>query len=444
MVNDNICALSTAAGVGGVAIIRISGPSPLFFAEKMFRPQGKTAVKDFVPYMLYTGEFDAGSFKDYGMCVYFKAPKSYTGEDMAEYHVHGGIAIVNGLIKRLTELGCRPAARGEFTRRAFLNGKLSLSSAEGLIDMINSESEGEVKAGYYLYRENLKRKVSAEQDKLKAALAEIGANIDYPDEVEEEGVSARVGETLAEVGAFIDGLAATYFAGRKLTSGVVVGLVGRPNTGKSSILNSLLSYDKAIVSDVAGTTRDVVEGTLVINGVKFECKDTAGIRDSSDAVENIGIALSRRVLDEADVLVVVLDGSEDLTKEDEEILALTAGKTRIVAANKSDKGGKISDAEIFVSAKKGENIDKLKEMLFNITVGKIDTNKDFLTEQRHYEALLRARAALKKAQAALESAPLDMVSVEVEECWQILGEITGQTASEAVVDEIFSRFCVGK
>lgn len=206
----------------------------------------------------------------------------------------------------------------------------------------------------------------------------------------------------------------------------------------------MLSYDKAIVSDVAGTTRDVVEGTLVINGVKFECKDTAGIRDSSDAVENIGIALSRRVLDEADVLVVVLDGSEDLTKEDEEILALTSGKTRIVAANKSDKGGKISDAEIFVSAKKGENIDKLKEMLFNITVGKIDTNKDFLTEQRHYEALLRARAALKKAQAALESAPLDMVSVEVEECWQILGEITGQTASEAVVDEIFSRFCVGK
>ncbi len=444
MVNDNICALSTPAGAGGVAIVRISGSSPLTYAERMFRPQGKTAVKDFVPYMLYTGEFDAGSFKDYGMCVYFKAPKSYTGEDMVEYHLHGGVAIVNGMIRRLIELGCRPAERGEFTRRAFLNGKLSLSSAEGLIDMIYSESEGEVKAGYYLYRENLKKKVQEEQDVLKAALAEIGANLDYPDEVEESSVAETVKKALSRVGKFIDELAATYFTGRKLTAGVHVGIVGRPNTGKSSLLNSLLCYDKAIVSSVAGTTRDVVEGTLVIDGVKFEFKDTAGIRAAENAVEDMGIGLSRRVLEESDVLLVVLDGSEELAKEDKEILALTEGKRRIVVANKSDKGQKELGADIVLSAKKGENIDKLKEMLFNITVGKIDTNKDFLTEQRHYEALLRAREALKKAEASIESAPLDMVSVDVEECWQILGEITGQTASEAVVDEIFSRFCVGK
>ena len=444
MLNDNICALSTPAGAGGVAIVRISGSSPRQYAEKMFRPQGKTAVKDFVPYMLYTGEFDAGSFKDYGMCVYFRAPKSYTGEDMVEYHLHGGVAIVNGMIRRLIELGCRPAERGEFTKRAFLNGKLSLSSAEGLIDMIYSESEGEVKAGDYLYRENLKKKVQEEQDVLKAALAEIGANLDYPDEVEEADVAKHVMEAVSRVKKFIDELSATYAAGRKLTAGVQVGIVGRPNTGKSSLLNRLLDYDKAIVSSLAGTTRDVVEGTLVIDGVKFDFKDTAGIRSSENDVENIGINLSRRVLKEADVLLVVLDGSEELTKEDEEILALTEGKLRIVVANKSDKEQKKLGAHIALSAKNGENIDKLKKMLFNITVGKVDTNKDFLTEQRHYDALLRARAALEKAEGSLLSAPLDMVSVDVEEAWQILGEITGQTASEAVVDEIFSRFCVGK
>ena len=182
MKSDNIVAISTALGASGVAVIRLSGDSPLEIAEKMFAPQGKISVNDFVPYMMYTGEFDGGSFSDYGMCVYFKAPKSYTGEDVVEFHCHGGNAIVKGLLRRAIELGARLATRGEFTKRAFLNGKLSLSSAEGLIDMINSESEAEVKAGYSLYREKLKKQIDVIQDDLTYALAQIDADIDFPEE----------------------------------------------------------------------------------------------------------------------------------------------------------------------------------------------------------------------------------------------------------------------
>lgn len=446
MKNDNICALSTPAGAGGVAVIRISGENPFYFAEKMFIPAGKTAVKDFEPYKMYAGEFDAADFKDFGLLVTFRAPKSYTGENMAEFHVHGGVAVVRGVLKRLVDLGCRPAERGEFTRRAFLNGKLSLSSAEGLIDIINSESEGQVRAGYSLYREKLKGKIDALQAELKGVLAEIGANLDYPDEVEEDGVKEHAAAAFARAGAGIAALKDSYFTGRKLAGGVKVGIVGKPNTGKSSLLNALLQCDKAIVSDMAGTTRDVVEGVIAVDGVKFELKDTAGIRETENAVESVGVERSKRVLEEADVLAVLLDGSEPLEKEDEDILALTEGKNRIVVFNKLDKGKRadFAAADISISAKSGENIDKLKEMLFNRTIGAgVDVNGEFLTEQRHYEALCRAQGALDRAKDALGE-PLEMVFSETEECWRVLGEITGETASEDIVEEIFSRFCVGK
>lgn len=444
MKNDTICALSTPAGAGGVAVIRVSGDNSRFFAEKMFAPAGRTAVKDFEPYRMYTGEFDAGDFKDFGMLVLFHAPKSYTGEDMAEFHVHGGVAVVRGMLKRLADLGCRSAERGEFTRRAFLNGKLSLSSAEGLIDIINSESEGEIRAGYSLYREKLKGKIDALQAELKAVLAEIGAALDYPDEVGEEGVKERAAAAFSRVRAAVTALKDSYFIGSRLAGGVKVGIVGKPNVGKSSLLNALLRCDKAIVSEYAGTTRDVVEGSAVYNGVKFGFKDTAGIRETENAVERVGVERSKKVLEEADILVVVLDGSEPLAKEDREILSLTAGRNCIVAANKSDLGGAAEAAEISISAKSGENIDKLTEMLFNRTIGAgVDVNGEFLSEQRHYEALCRALAALDLAEAAL-SGPLEMVFSEAETCWRVLGEITGETASEDIVEEIFSRFCVGK
>ena len=265
-----ISAISTASGTGGVAIIRISGDNCLSLAKKMFRPIGKTQVENFEPYKLYVGEIDGGSFTDFGMMVYFKGPKSYTGEDMVEFHCHGGIAIQKGILKQTFNLGAVPATRGEFTKRAFLNGKLSLDGAEGLISMINSESVASVKLGYGLYREKLNTKVTALQDALTFALASINADMDYPEEDLEETALDDVINCLKNTLIEVENLISNYSSGRKIKDGIKVAIVGKPNTGKSSLLNALLNYDKAIVSSVAGTTRDVVEGSTEIEGVKFD------------------------------------------------------------------------------------------------------------------------------------------------------------------------------
>ena len=446
MLLENVSAISTAIGVGGVAIIRISGRTPLDVAEKMFKPTGKISVKDFEPYKLYTGEIDCGEFTDFGMCVYFKAPKSYTGEEMVEFHCHGGTAITRGVLKRTFDLGCRPATRGEFTKRAFLNGKLSLSSCEGLIDMINSESEGEVKAGYYLYRERLTREIRGLQEKLTAVLSLIDANIDFPEEGVEEADEAAVKQTCIAVKSRVDGLVSTYSSGRRIKNGVKVAIVGRPNTGKSSLLNALLSYDKAIVSPVAGTTRDVVEGTLVIDGVRYELLDTAGIRTSEDSIESEGINRSRRALDECDVALVVIDGSVPVTEEDEEIIELASKKPHIKICNKCDMFALgACDCDAFISAKTGENLgavtEALKQKVFG---GRVDLSGDIISEERHYCALKAASEYLGAAIETIDAMPLDAAAVDITAAWQELGEITGETASESIITDIFSRFCVGK
>lgn len=450
MLFENVSAISTAIGVGGVAIIRISGESPLEIAEKMFYPLGKTKVKDFEPYKMYVGEIDGGTFRDFGMCVYFRAPKSYTGEDMVEFHCHGGNAITRGILKRTFELGSRPATRGEFTKRAFLNGKLSLSSCEGLIDMINSESEGEVKAGYYLYKERLTREIRDLQQKLQNAITLIDANIDFPEEGIEEADRSEVVKTVSEVRTSLESLLSTYSAGSKIKNGVKVAIVGRPNTGKSSLLNRLLSYDKAIVSPVAGTTRDVVEGTLTINGVRFEFFDTAGIRDSADTIEAEGILRSRKALDGCDIALLVLDGTQELTDEDRELIKITESKNKLTVLNKTDANViesvvKEVNPDLQISALTGYNTDVLTNTLSEkVFGGEVDLSGDIISEERHFYAIKEASLNLKDAEKTLELMPLDAVAVDITAAWEKLGEITGETASETIVDDIFSKFCVGK
>ncbi len=450
MLLENISAISTAIGVGGVAIIRISGDSPLEIAEKMFFPTGKTAVKDFEPYKMYVGEIDGGNFRDFGMCVYFRAPRSYTGENMVEFHCHGGMAITRGILKRTFELGAKPATRGEFTKRAFLNGKLSLSSCEGLIDMINSESEGEVKAGYYLYKERLMREIRALQQKLQDALTLIDANIDFPEEGLEEADTNEVLRACSEVNGELKRLLATYVVGRKVKNGVKVAIVGKPNTGKSSLLNRLLCYDKAIVSPVAGTTRDVVEGTIINDGIRFELFDTAGIRESSDIIEAEGINRSRKALEGADVALLIIDGSKELSDEDRELINLTEGKNKIIILNKSDEGVSPSvlnevSPDATISALTGENVDKIPSMLSEkVFGGSVDLSGDIISEERHFYAINAASDSLTQAEETLAAMPLDAATVDITEAWQHLGEITGETASESIINDIFSRFCVGK
>ena len=443
---DIISAISTANGTGGVAIIRISGDGALSLASKMFKPVGKVKVENFEPYRMYVGEIDGGDFTDFGMMVYFKGPKSYTGEDMVEFHSHGGIAIQKGILKQTFRLGAVPATRGEFTKRAFVNGKLSLDGAEGLISMINSESVASVKLGYGLYREKLNAKVSALQDALTFSLASINADIDYPEEDLEELALNSVVDTLKNTVTEIDALISKYNSGAKIISGVKVAIVGKPNTGKSSLLNAILNYDKAIVSSVAGTTRDVVEGSAEIGGVTFNFYDTAGIHTSSDEIELQGIERSQKFLKSADVVLLTFDASKPFTAEDGEITASCTGKNVIKVYNKHDLGftSDFTDG-ITISAKTGEGIPALKQALYDaaFTEG-IDFNAEFITEERHLRALELAKQNALEAINNVGLVPLDLISEDIRKVWDNLGEITGETATEEIINEIFSKFCVGK
>ncbi len=442
--SDIISAISTAMGVGGVAIIRMSGKGSIEIAEKMFYPLKK--IKKFDPNVMYAGEIDGGDFRDFGMCVAFYAPHSFTGEDTVEFHCHGGIAITQGILRKTFSLGSRPATNGEFTKRAFVNGKLSLSSAEGLIDMINSESRAEVKAGYYLYREKLTSRILALQGALTDALAEIDANIDYPEEGLEEMATDKLKNAIDQTISELVSLKNSYTDGRKIKNGVKVALVGKPNTGKSSILNALLAYDKAIVTEIAGTTRDIVEGQVEIEGVRFYLSDTAGIRESDDLVEKIGIERTKKAVEESDLVLFIADGSVPLDNEDLQILDTVKDKPLIKVCNKSDLGCVLSEEfyDIILSAKSG-NCEQLKKKIFSLGVGEqISLEADYLTEERHFNSIINALEAISKAREMLGNAPLDLIAYDVKECWNYLGEITGETASEAIIDQIFKKFCVGK
>ncbi|MBQ8196561.1 MAG: tRNA uridine-5-carboxymethylaminomethyl(34) synthesis GTPase MnmE [Clostridia bacterium] len=442
---ENIAAISTGAVASGVAVIRISGDTPLSVAEKMFKPVGKIKVCDFEPNKMYAGEISADGFTDFGMCVYFKAPKSFTGEDTVEFHCHGGLAITRGILSKILESGARLAENGEFTKRAFVNGKLSLASAEGLIDMINSRSVSGVKAGYYLYREKLTNEINALQDVLTDVLSQIDVNMDFPEEGLETEATKEVKENLTLVINKISALLDSYRTGRALKDGVSVGIVGKPNTGKSSILNALLNYDKAIVSNVAGTTRDIVEGSIDIEGVRFNFSDTAGIRDSEDKIEAIGVDMSKKIVNESDLLLFVMD-SADITNEDDAIYQIIKDKNLIVAVNKTDiSDAKDNRADIYISALKKENVDKLRSLIYQKTVGDgIDLSGDFLCEERHYQALKVAKEKLVQALSGVDVVSLDLLAIDVKDGWDALGAISGRTATEEIIGNIFSKFCVGK
>lgn len=441
-----VSAIATAQGVGGVAIIRLSGPLSLKIAEDMFIPAGKTAVKNFEPYKMYAGDIDCGTFKDFGLCVYFKAPKSYTGEDVVELHCHGGVSISRGALKRTFALGASPAGRGEFTRRAFLNGKLSLSAAEGLGDMINAESEAEVRAGFMLYNEGLCAAVKRAQGLLTDCLAGIDASLDYPEEDIEEEKTGDIAVSLQKADKLLSGLLSTYTVGKKIKSGVSVAICGKPNTGKSSILNALLGYEKAIVSSVEGTTRDAVEGCIEIDGVKFNLYDTAGIRGAADEVESIGISMAEKIIASADIVLFVNAGAPD--GEYRKIAEGLKGKQVIRVVNKTDEPSfdicRAGEADVYTSAVTGEGIGELRRAMAAKAVPSYALGGAFLLEERHFDALKRAEEFIARASLSAGKEYLELVAADIKAAWDCLGEITGETATEEIITQIFSKFCVGK
>ena len=441
-----IAAVATPPGKGGVAIVRMSGQGALAVAEKMFAPAGKTPLSAFEPYRMYTGRICCGGFTDFGLCVYFKAPHSFTGEDVVELHCHGGSEIARGALLRALACGARLAEAGEFTKRAFLNGKLSLASAEGLADMINGESEAEVRAGSMLYAERLTSAVRRVQDALTELLAGVDADMDFPEEDIEHTDLAAAKERIRALAAELAALAGSYGTGKKIGSGVSVVLAGRPNTGKSSVLNALLGTDRAIVSARAGTTRDAVEGVTEIGGVRFTLCDTAGLREGADEIEREGVERAKRRIEGADLILFVLDASQPMSEEDKEAYAALKEKKMLVVHNKTDLRADACElpADVRVSALTGENIPLLKQKMFDACMQGYNADALFITQERHYAALTRALALLREAEGLCGNVPPDLWGVPLREAWEALGEITGETANERIIGEIFSKFCVGK
>ena len=430
---DTIYAPATAIG-GAIALIRVSGPlCPNIAREVLDRDVTKT------PRMLrFVRVMDGEKVLDDGMACFLPGPGTYTGENMLELSCHGGSRTVARLLERLSAADARPAEPGEFTKRAFLNGKMDLSEAEAVMDVVSARAEESLKAALEQLHGELSKRIHGIEELLIDSLSAIDAAVDYPDEVEED-VSSALPESLDRAQREIDALIAEGRQGRALREGVYVALVGRPNVGKSSLLNALLGADRAIVTDLPGTTRDTLDEETSFFGVPVRLVDTAGIRESGDLVEQIGIDRARAALDRADVAVLLLDGTQTLTEEDQRLLALTAGKNRLVLRSKGDLLQTRDDfGELSVSAKTGEGLDELKRRIVALSGAREGAA---ITNERHIKALENAREALLHARTAHE---LTLVATDVREALHHLGAITGRDVDADLIDRIFSRFCVGK
>lgn len=450
MENRNIVAISTCLGNGGISIIRMSGSDVLNIASRVFF--AKTKVEDFEPRKMYLGTFKYKDISDKCLCVYFRSPYSYTGEDMIEFQCHGGITLTNKIYESLVDIGCTPASRGEFSKLAFLNGKISLDEAEGIIDLINAESESELKAGYNLMQGDLKSKVESMQNSLTELLAKIEVTLDYPEEDLEEETYTNIKKQLIIIKEKIENLLSTADFGRAIKDGTRILIFGKTNAGKSSLLNALLSYNRAIVTDIQGTTRDTIEETFLINGYKFVLIDTAGIREADNLVEKIGIERSKEMLKTADIVLFVIDGSLPLTDEDINISKPLSDKNTILCVNKSDLP-KQADISILpfkevvnISCESGENIDLIKDKLYNFVTQKNTSNSStIITNSRHIIALKESLENINKSIDGIDQfIDLSLIAIDIKNVWLNLGDITGNSDNEKIIDDIFSKFCVGK
>ncbi len=446
--DKTICAISTPLGNGGIAIVRVSGSEAKNVVQKFVDKN----IDKFEARKLYLCKIKTESFTEQGLVVYFKAPFSYTGEDLIEIQCHGGVFIATEILKQAVKSGAVLAQAGEFSKRAFLNGKLSLEAAEGVIDMINAESSSQVRAGYDLLNGNLLKKINEAQKSLTTAIAEMETSLDYPENDIEYSTKEKIRNDLVLAKAKVEELLSTVKTGKLVKNGINLLILGKPNVGKSSILNSLLGYDRAIVSNIAGTTRDIVQESFSYNGMLFKITDTAGIRESEDTVEQIGVKKAKEMIDKADIILCVLDRSEILSQQDKDLINDIKSHLVLYVYNKCDLPSKqktLINPNVQVSAVCGENILAIKEKLYDMVVDKnIINSQAIITNSRHEKALNDTLVSLNNAidtiDNPLEVDGFDLVVLDVRKAWESLGEITGETSNELIIDEIFSKFCLGK
>ena len=456
MQNTTIAAIATAPGAGGIAVVRLSGPESYAVAARVFRPANPNKkVADAKGYTALFGSFVEGDDAfDEGVALFFREPHSYTGEDVVELSCHGGSAVARRLVEACIAAGAAPAAPGEYTRRAFLNGKMSLTQAEAVMDIISADGKQGAALANASLSGALAKKIGAEKEALTGLQAHLAAWVDFPEEDVPELDDAHLHTVLGQVRQELDGLIKNYDAGAVLREGVDCAIVGRPNAGKSTLLNLLAGFDRAIVTPVAGTTRDVVEQAVQLGDIRLNLFDTAGLRQTDDAIEAEGIRRSWKKLDEAGLILAVFDGSESLTREDLALARRCAGRPAIALVNKEDKPTRF-DAEIIAGdfamvipvccQEEGSRKVIAAAVARLLGTNQIDPHAASLSGQRQLAAATRARDAVAGALDAVEGGfGLDAVSVCVDDALDALCELTGENASEAVINEVFERFCVGK
>lgn len=460
---DTIAAIATGKAPAAIGVIRISGPETDAVAGRVFCPNCQKKFSKLEPRKFFMGQMlDAqGRALDGGMAVRFPGPGSYTGEDSAELHCHGSPVAMGELLSALFAAGARQARPGEFTQRAFLNGKLDLTQAEAVIDLIESETPAAARNAAAQLGGALGRDLAAVYESLTAMASQFYAVVDYPDEDIEDLEIERLASVLRDADGTLSRLLATCGRGRLLKSGVRTAIVGRPNAGKSSLLNALAGFDRCLVTDVPGTTRDTVEESVLCGGALLRLIDTAGIRETDDAVERLGVERSRAALETADLALAVVDGTAELTTEDEAILKLASCCPRwiltLTKRDLADDGGtavalplprglsRPPEDTVFLSSVTGEGLDALEAAVAALFPAGAEESGSLLTDPRQEEAVSRARSAVRRGLDALTSdLTPDVILTDTEEAMNALGELTGRTAREDIVSAIFSRFCVGK
>ena len=457
---STIVAISTAPGIGGIGIIRMSGENSFSILEKIFRQKKPQKIEDIKGYTIKYGKIIDPKNKqiiDEVLVSYFKKPNSYTTEDMCEINSHGGVIVMQKILEICLENGAQMAEAGEFTKRAFLNGRIDLSQAESIIDIINSKTEKEAKASIHQLNGFLSNKINDIKKDILDVMVDIEASIDYPEYDIEEVSYQKIEDTLDKVKGKLEELERTFYNGKIIKEGIKVAIIGKPNAGKSSLLNAILREERAIVTEYEGTTRDTIEEFMNIDGIPLKLIDTAGIRNAKDEVEKIGIEKAKEIAKEADLIIAIFDATKELDNEDKKIIEEFEKKKAIIVLNKIDLISQADKIEkeleylnkpiVKISALKREGIEKLNQTiseLFKINDIQVD-NETIVTNTRHKEMIRKAKEYNNEALQTLKAKmPLDVITVYIKEILEALGNITGENVSENIINEIFAKFCLGK